>query len=172
MKKSVFEIVVTTCRGEVVRWLCGRYKVLRWDDAEDIVQESCCELWKWGVKRSNLTKKDFVSMWKVMSRNVYTHWIAKTPRTEEWDDRRLQYGWEERDFGWDCGCEAKLLKRELFYDCLDSLKDKDRQLMELLLAKTKMKDIAELLGYKSEQVAKNRKCTVIKALQSKLAVAA
>lgn len=172
MEMNVFNSVVITFRGEVMGWLCGRYKDLRWDDAEDIVQESACELWKWGKKMNGLTKNDFVSMWKVMSRNIYTHWLAKTRRTEEWDDRRLQYGWEERDYGWDRGNEAQLLKRELFYDCLDSLNAKDRQLMQLLLAKTKMKDIAHLLGYKSEQVAKNRKRTVLKAIQSKLVVAA
>lgn len=172
MKKSVFDSVVLTHRGEVLKWLCGRYKDLRWDDGEDIIQDSCCSLWKWASQHTGLNVKDLTCMWKKMSRDTYTHWLAKSRRTEEWDDRRLQYGWEERDFGWDRGNEAKILKRELFYDCLESLKDKDRQLMKLLLAKVKMKDIAEQLGYKNEQVAKNRKRTVIKILQSKLIVAA
>lgn len=172
MEKSVFESVVISFRREVIGWLCGKYKNLNWEDAEDIVQDSSCELWKWCVNKNDLTKKDFVSMWKVMSRNIYTHWIVKTRSKEEWNDHRLQHGWEERDYGWYCGNESQIQKRELFYDSLDSLKDKDRQLVELILAKFKMKDIAEKLGYKSEQVARNRKHYVIKTLQEKLVLAA
>lgn len=159
--KKVFESVMNNRRKEVVCWLLGKYNSLTMQDCEDIVQDACCVLWKKLDVLSSQREEDMVRMWKVISRNTCTHWMQKMRFTDEWNDGKLQYGWEERDFGWDMGDYGKVMKREMMYDYIDNLGDKDRMLMEMVLEKRSMKEIGKELGYGSEAVAKNRKSKIV-----------
>lgn len=165
---KIFECVMMSNRTDVVRWLCSKYKGLSLEDSEDIVQESCVEVWKKGDEVKSMTEKHIVNLWKTICRNRYTHWLREHSFTEEWDDARLQYGWEERDFGWDRGDYEKLTKREMMYSYIDHLAAKDRQLMEMVLAKKQMAEISKTLGYSNAQVAKNRKSKIVRLMRREL----
>lgn len=165
---NVFESVMNSKRAEVVGWLCARYKGLREEDSEDIVQESSMELWKKVHECAGMKITEVVVLWKTIARNRYTHWLRAQRFSEEWDDSRLQYGWEERDFSWDRGNWEKQMKREALYDYIDHLNEKDRQLMLMVLLKKSMSEIAKALGYSNIQVAKNRKCKILSIMKKQL----
>lgn len=168
ISKSVFECVMNSKRAEVIGWLCSKYSGLREEDSEDIVQESCFELWKTVHEAVGMKVLDVVKLWKVICRNRYTHWLRHQRFTEDWDDSRLQYGWEERDFCWERGNWEKMMKREAMYDYIDCMKERDRMLMEMALAKKSMKEIAEALSYSNVQVAKNRKNKIMGSMKKLL----
>lgn len=159
--KSVFECVMNSKRAEVIGWLCSKYCGLREEDSEDIVQESSFELWKSVHEAVGMQVLDVVRLWKVICRNRYTHWLRRQQFTEAWDDSRLQYGWEEREFCWDRGNWEKVMKREAMYDYIDHLKEKDRMLMEMALEKKSMEEITIALGNSGVQVTKNRKSKLV-----------
>lgn len=165
---NCFECVMMSRRQEIVRWLCSKYKSLTLEDSEDIVQESCVEVWKKGDEVMGMTESHLVNLWKTICRYRYTHWVREQCFTDEWDDARLQYGWEERDFGWDQGDYERLAKREALYSYIDGLADKDRQLMEMVLAKKRMAEISRTLGYSNVQVAKNRKSKIVGLMRREL----
>lgn len=161
ISKSVFECVMNSKRAAVIGWLCSKYSGLREEDSEDIVQESCFELWKNVHEAVGMKVLDVVRLWKVICRNRYTHWLRHQRFTKDWDDSRLQYGWEERDFCWDRGNWEKMMKREAMYDYIDCMKERDRMLMQMALAKKSMEEITIALGNSGIQVTKNRKSKLV-----------
>lgn len=162
-----FESVMGIRRNEVIRWLLGKYSRLAWQDAEDIVQESSMELWK---KTNGLffPADELVRMWKIYSRNIYTHWVSKQNFSVDWNDEKLQYGWEERDYGWAQGDIQKAKKREMIFDYIDNMCPKDKKLMDMVLEKRRMSEISHVLGYSSEAVAKNKKHRILVQMKSQL----
>ena len=165
-RTGVIESVISTYSRKMVCWLCAKYQGLREEDGEDIVQESSLKLWDRYHTAVNMKVHEIISLWKTIIRNCYTHWLRKQRFSEEWDDRRLQYDWEEKDYCWAQGNEAKLAKREAFYDYIDKLKDKDRRLMEMTLIGMGLNEISQTLGYSSVQVAKNRKGKIMRDMRN------
>ena len=166
--ECVFNEMVTNCAGDIVRWLCGRYARLRIEDSEDIVMESAMSLWERVVGMGELTRRDMLNMLRRMAQYRYTHWLQKQHFTEEWDDSRLQYGWEERDYGWDRGSWETVMRRERLDEALAQRTPKDQRLVELTLAGLRDKEISDILGYKSVNAVKNRRCTIKRSLHDEM----
>lgn len=67
----------------------------------------------------------------------------------------------ETDYGFISSETARMLQKERMYDEIDHLKPKDRSLIELFLQEVRMDKIAQRLGFRSTQVAKNRKSKIV-----------
>ena len=166
--ERVFNEVVNGCAGDIVRWLCSRYAGLRLEDSEDIVMETVMALWERVIKMGELTRRDMLSMWRRMTLYRYTHWLRGQRFTEEWDDSRLQYGWEERDYGWDRGAWDTVMRRERLDEALSHRTQKDQRLIQLSLEGLRDKEIGTILGYKSANAVKNRRHLIKESLRCEM----
>ena len=166
--ESVFNEVVTKCTGSMVSWLCGRYAGLRTEDSEDIVMETVMALWERVVGMDELTHRDMLNMWRRMAIYRYTHWLRGQRFTDEWDDSRLQHGWEERDYGWGQGSWEAVMRRERLDEALSHRTEKDQRLVQLTLDGLHDKEIGIILGYKSVNAVKNRRHVIKESLRTEM----
>lgn len=161
-KAVFFDTLVWNQREEVIAWLRFKYSNLSYADAEDIYQEASIEFWK---KYSALTDwggEDMTGMLKVFCRNVHGHWIRGQVYYKEWDDKYYpQDDGVETDYGYVSSEIARMMLKERMYEMIEHLTPKDRSLMEMYLQKVRMDKIAQQLGFRSSQVARNRKTKIV-----------
>ena len=169
-KEEFFDTLVWNQREEVISWLRFKYSNLPYADAEDIYQDASVELWKklcgmtdWhGEDMTDWHGEDMTGMLKVMCRNVHGHWLRSQVWQEDWDDRFYpQDDGVETDYGYVSSETARMMLKERMYKMIDRLKPKDRSLMEMYLQKVRMDKIAQHLGFRTSQVARNRKSKIV-----------
>ena len=161
-KAVFFETLVWNQREEVLSWLRFKYNNLPYADAEDIYQLATMELWKKLCSMADWQGEDMTGMLKVICRNVHGHWLREQVWKEEWDDKYYpQDDGVETDYGYVSSETARMLLKERMYEMIDRLEPKDRSLMEMYLQKVRMDKIAQKLGYRNSQVARNRKSKIV-----------
>lgn len=161
---ALFESLVNSQREQVIYWLKSKYEHLSYWDAEDIVIDAAYALWE-----KLKTVKDWVNqsqegLFRVIAKNTYTHWLQKKHGifSAEWDDSYYPHDeGVELDYCYVSSETAHMLLKERMYDLIDQLKPKDRELMLLYLQNVRMDEIAEKLGLKNQQVAKNKKRKIV-----------
>lgn len=160
-KVEFFDTMIRNQRDEVLSWLRFKYTNLSYADAEDIYQEASCELWK-KLSTQNWQGESMVGMLKAICRNIHSHWLRSQVWNEDWDDKYYpQDEGVETDYGYISSDTARMQMKEFVYKMIDRLSPKDRSLMEMYLQNVRMDKIAEQLGFRSAQVAKNRKCKIV-----------
>lgn len=161
-KAVFFDKLILNQREEVISWLRFKYNNLTLADAEDIFQEASCELWKTLCAMVDWNGESLTGLLKVICRNIHSHWLQKQVWHEEWDDSFYPNdAGVETDYGFISSETARMMLKEKMYAEIDHLKPKDRSLMELYLQKVRMDKIARELGFRSTQVAKNRKSKIV-----------
>lgn len=160
-KVVFFDTLIRNQREEVLSWLRFKYTNLSYTDAEDIYQEASWELWK-KLSKENWNGEPMTGMLKAFCRNVHSHWLREQVWHEDWDDKFYpQDNGVETDYGYMSSETARLLLKERVYEMIELLSPKDRSLMEMYLQNVRMDEIARRLGFRSAQVAKNRKCKIV-----------
>lgn len=161
-KAAFFETLVWNQREEVISWLRFKYTNLSYADAEDIYQLATMELWKKLNDMPDWHGEDMTGMLKVMCRNVHGHWLREQVWKEDWNDKFYpQDNGVETDYGYITSDTARMLLKEHMYKLIDQLEPKDRSLMEMYLQKVRMDKIAQQLGFRNSQVARNRKSKIV-----------
>lgn len=161
-KAVFFETLVWNQREEILSWLRFKYINLPYADAEDIYQIATVELWKKLNQMTDWHGEDMTGMLKVMCRNVHGHWLRQQVWSEDWDDKYYpQDNGVETDYGYVTSETAHMLLKERMYMMIDRLESKDRSLMEMYLQKVRMDKIAQQLGFRNSQVARNRKSKIV-----------
>lgn len=162
-KTVFFENLVWNQRERVLSWLRFKYNNLSYVDAEDIYQLATVELWKKLSQMHDWNGEDMTGMLKVMCRNVYGHWLRKQTWKEDWDDKFYPHDiGVETDYGYISSEIARMLLKERMYSLIEQLEPKDRMLMEMYLDNVGMDKIAQQLGFRNSQVARNRKSKIVK----------
>ena len=168
-KEVFFETLVWNQREEVLSWLRFKYSNLSYADAQDIYQEASVELWKKFLGMTDWHGEDMTGMLKVFCRNIHSHWLHKQVCREQWDDRYYpQDVGVESDYGFITSETAHKLLKERMYERIESLEPRDRSLMELYLQKVRMDKIAQQLGFRTAQVARNRKSKIVVKLSKEI----
>lgn len=168
-KAVFFENMVLNQREEVLSWLRFKYNDLLYADAEDIFQDASWELWQDFCKRADWHGESLVGRMKVFCRNIHGHWLRHHSHTVEWDDSYYPQDVSvESDYGYISGGTARMMLKERMYAMIDRLAPKDRSLIEMYLQDMRMDEIAHKLGYKNQQVAKNRKSKIVVKLSKEI----
>lgn len=161
-KAVFFETLVWNQREEVIAWLRFRYSNLPYEDAQDIFQDASVALWKKFLKMSDWNGEPLIGLLKVICRNIYGHWLRSQQPTEAWDDKYYpQDDSVEGDYAFISGETARMLLKERMYTMIDQLPPKDRSLMNMHLQNVRMDEIAQKLGFRNSQVARNRKSKIV-----------
>lgn len=156
----VFTRVINNNKTAVALWLCGRYNTISMDDAEDIVQDSCVALWQWSECHPEMTlgESDIMNLWKVFTRNTCTHFLKKKSCQTPFDEASYDICVSDAD-------DAIRMKREMVYDFIDGMNDRDRTLITMTLDGYDNDDICKVLGFKNKAVLKNIKCRTIQKMK-------
>lgn len=161
VKTAFFNTLVLNQREEVISWLRFKYGNLPYADAEDIYQEASWELWK-KFRSMDWHGESMIGMLKVICTHVHGHWLRSQFWKEDWNDKFYpQEDGVEMDYGYVSSDTARMMKKEYMYALIDQLDPADRSLMEMYLQKVRMDKIAEKLGFRNAQVARNRKCKIV-----------
>lgn len=157
-----FDTLVWNQREEVISWLRFKYNDLPYADAEDIYQEASWELWKKLCDMDDWKGESMIGMLKAICRNMHSHWKRGRMWNDEWDDKFYpQDDGVETDYGYISSGTARMMLKEHMYEMLELLEPKDRSLMEMHLQNVRMDKIAQQLGFRNAQVARNRKCKIV-----------
>lgn len=161
-KAVFFENMVLNQRKEVISWLRFKYSNLPYADAEDIFQEASWQLWQKLCAMTDWHGESLTGLMKVICRNIHGHWMRHNTPMEEWNDIYYpQDNGVETDYGYISSGTARMMLKERMYMMIDRLVTKDRSLIEMYLQNVRMDQIAQKLGFKSQQVAKNRKSKIV-----------
>ena len=161
VKASFFDTLVLNQREEVISWLRFKYGNLPYADAEDIYQEATWELWK-KLSTMDWNGEPMIGMLKVICSHVHGHWLRGQVWKEDWDDKFYpQEDGVEMDYGYVSSETARMMLKEHLYAMIDRLEPTDRSLMTMYLQKVRMDKIAQQLGFRNAQVARNRKCKIV-----------
>lgn len=161
-KAVFFENLVRNQREEVLSWLRFKYSNLPYADAQDIFQDASYELWKKLCEMDDWQDESWVGMFKGTCRNIHGNWRRGQVWHEEWDDKFYpEDSGVETDYGYITSDTARMLLKERMYELIDQLKPKDRSLMVLYLQNVRMDKIAQQLGFRNSQVARNRKSKIV-----------
>lgn len=153
--------VVRNRENAVMLWLCNKYKGMPVEEAEDIVQESCIDLWIWCNRKgyTDLTETDYVNLWKKFCRNKTSKWLKNRFSDSVLDD-------EKRMLLPACSDEnVELTRRELLYECIERMNHKEKTLITMVLDSKDAIDICSVLGFKDKNVLKNIKCRTIQKMK-------
>lgn len=162
---EVFNHVVFNNMCNIISWLRRKYQSLSEDDAEDIVQESSIDLWSWAKDKdcANWKESDYMNLWFTFCRNKCTHWLKKSSKTTELSDTMLRILEDSTD------SNIQMTKREMLYNYMERMNDKDRTLIRMTLEGKDNETICKALGLKNKAVLKNIKCRVLKRMKRDLA---
>lgn len=158
---SVFSRVISNNKTFAAKWLRGRYNTISMDDAEDIVQDSCVALWQWSEchPEKTLGENDMMNLWKAIIRNTCTHFLKKKSCLTSFDDASYNVCVSDADDA------ISQLKREMVYNFIDGMNDRDRTLITMTLNGCDSDDICKALGFKNKAVLKNIKCRTIQKMK-------
>ena len=168
----IFNKVVENERGNVLMWMMGKFKGLRYEDLEEVYDDGCLVLWeKMMDKEFKLMEKSIVGYLMRICRNIGMHYLRKVNEDIESLDRIMERGYEVRE---DDGRGI-----EEIFDVMDErgnederyekleriwskLKEVDRMILESYYVDgCKMEEIAKRIGYKNGNSVKSKKKKVL-----------
>ena len=168
----IFNKVVENERGNVLMWMMGKFKGLRYEELEEVYDDGCLVLWeKMMDKEFKLMEKSMVGYLMRICRNIGMHYLRKVNEDIESLDRIM-----ERGYGVSEGNEGGI---EEMFDVLDErvdeeekykklekvwsrLKEVDKMILESYYVDgCKMEEIAKRIGYKNGNSVKSKKKKVL-----------
>ena len=168
----IFDKVVENERENVLMWLMGKFKGLRFEDLEEVYNDGCLVLWeKMMVKEFKLKEKSMVGYLVRICRNIGMHYLRKVNEDIESLDKIM-----ERGFGKSEDDERGI---EEMFDVMDErgnederyekleriwskLKEVDRMILESYYVDgCRMEEIARRIGYKNGNSVKSKKKKVL-----------
>ena len=94
----MFDKVVENERENVMMWLMGKFKGLRYEDLEEIYDDGCLVLWeKMMDKDFKLMEESLVGYLMKICRNIGMHYLRKVNEDIESLDRIMERGYEVRE---------------------------------------------------------------------------
>ena len=168
----IFNKVVENERENVLMWLKGRFKVLSFEDLEEVYNDGCLVLWEKMMDREfELMEKSIVGYLMRICRNIGMHYLRKVNEDSESLDRILERGFGVSNDD-ECGIgemfdvmdeggndEENYEKLERVWSML---KEVDRMILESYYVDgCKMEEIAKRIGYKNGNSVKSKKKKVL-----------
>ena len=168
----IFNKVVENERENVLMWLKGRFKVLSFEDLEEVYNDGCLVLWEKMMDREfELMEKSIVGYLMRICRNIGMHYLRKVNEDSESLDRILERGFGVSNDD-ECGIgemfdvmdeggndEENFEKLERVWSML---KEVDRMILESYYVDgCKMEEIAKRIGYKNGNSVKSKKKKVL-----------
>ena len=168
----IFNKVVENERGNVLMWMMGKFKGLRYEDLEEVYDDGCLVLWeKMMDKEFKLMEKSMVGYLMRICRNIGMHYLRKVNEDIESLDRIMERGYgvsEENEGGIEemfdvmderVDEEEKYKKLERVWS---KLKEVDKMILESYYVDgCKMEEIAKRIGYKNGNSVKSKKKKVL-----------
>jgi len=168
----IFNKVVENERDNVLMWLMGKFKGLRFEDLQEVYNDGCLVLWeKMMDKEFKLKEKSVVGYLMRICRNIGMHYLRKVNEDIESLDKIM-----ERGFGKSEDDERGI---EEMFDVMDErgnederyekleriwskLKEVDRMILESYYVDgCRMEEIARRIGYKNGNSVKSKKKKVL-----------
>lgn len=168
----IFDKVVENERDNVLMWLMGKFKGLRFEDLQEVYNDGCLVLWeKMMDKEFKLKEKSMVGYLVRICRNIGMHYLRKVNEDIESLDKIM-----ERGFGKSEDDERGI---EEMFDVMDErgnederyekleriwskLKEVDRMILESYYVDgCRMEEIARRIGYKNGNSVKSKKKKVL-----------
>ena len=168
----IFNKVVENERENVLMWLMGKFKVLRFEDLQEVYNDGCLVLWeKMMDKEFKLKEKSVVGYLMRVCRNVGMHYLRKVNEDIESLDRIMERGYEVREDD-ERGIEEifdvmdERGNEDERYEKLEriwsKLKEVDRMILESYYVDgCRMEEIARRIGYKNGNSVKSKKKKVL-----------
>ena len=168
----IFDKVVENERENVLMWLMGKFKVLRFEDLQEVYNDGCLVLWeKMMDKEFKLKEKSVVGYLMRVCRNVGMHYLRKVNEDIESLDRIMERGYEVREDD-ERGIEEifdvmdERGNEDERYEKLEriwsKLKEVDRMILESYYVDgCRMEEIARRIGYKNGNSVKSKKKKVL-----------
>ena len=172
MSNLIFNKVVENERDNVLMWLMGKFKILRFEDLEEVYDDGCLVLWeKMKDGRFELIEKSMVGYLKKICWNIGMHYLRNVNEDGESLDRIMERGFEVSEVN-DGGIKEmfdvmdEMENENDRYEKLDriwsKLKEVDRMILEsYYIDGCKMEEIAKRIGYKNGNSVKSRKKKVL-----------
>ena len=150
----IFNKVVENERGNVLMWMMGKFKGLRYEDLEEVYDDGCLVLWeKMMDKEFKLMEKSIVGYLMRICRNIGMHYLRKVNEDIESLDRIM-----ERGYGVSEGNEGGI---EEMFDVMDERVDEEEKYKKLERVWSKLKEVDKMIlesyyvdGCKMEEIAK------------------
>ena len=171
----IFDKVVENERENVLMWLMGKFKGLRFEDLEEVYNDGCLVLWeKMMDKEFKLKEKSMVGYLVRICRNIGMHYLRKVNEDIESLDKIM-----ERGFGKSEDDERGI---EEMFDVMDErgnederyeklemvwkkLKEVDRMILESYYVDgCRMEEIAKRIGYRNGNSVKSKKNKVLRRM--------
>ena len=168
----IFKKVVENERENVLMWLKGRFKVLSFEDLEEVYNDGCLVLWEKMMDRDfELMEKSLVGYLMKICRNIGMHYLRKVNEDSESLDRIMERGFGVSDDD-ECGIgemfdvmderENEDERYEKLERVWSMLKEVDRMILESYYVDgCKMEEIAKRIGYKNGNSVKSKKKKVL-----------
>lgn len=168
----IFNKVVENERENVLMWLMGKFKGLRFEDLQEVYNDGCLVLWeKMMDKEFKLKEKSVVGYLMRICRNVGMHYLRKVNEDIESLDRIMERGYEVREDD-ERGIEEifdvmdERGNEDERYEKLEriwsKLKEVDRMILESYYVDgCRMEEIARRIGYKNGNSVKSKKKKVL-----------
>lgn len=168
----IFNKVVENERENVLMWLKGRFKVLSFEDLEEVYNDGCLVLWEKMMDREfELMEKSIVGYLMRICRNIGMHYLRKVNEDSESLDRIMERGFGVSDDD-ECGIgemfdvmderENEDERYEKLERVWSMLKEVDRMILESYYVDgCKMEEIAKRIGYKNGNSVKSKKKKVL-----------
>ena len=169
----LFNKVVENERENVLMWLKGRFKVLSFEDLEEVYNDGCLVLWEKMMDREfELMEKSIVGYLMRICRNIGMHYLRKVNEDSESLDRIMERGFGVSDDDDECGIgemfdvmderENEDERYEKLERVWSMLKEVDRMILESYYVDgCKMEEIAKRIGYKNGNSVKSKKKKVL-----------
>lgn len=170
----IFNKVVEGEREKVLIWLKSRFKVLSYEDLEEVYDDGCLVLWdKMMDKEFKLKEESMVGYLMRICRNIGMHYLRKVNEDSESLDRILERGCEKRNDEYEMEEIFDIMDERgdenEMYEKLDrvwgKLKEVDRMILESYYVDgCRMEEIARRVGYRNGNSVKSRKNKVLKKM--------
>ena len=167
----IFNKVVENERENVLMWLKGRFKVLSFEDLEEVYNDGCLVLWEKMMDREfELMEKSMVGYLMRVCRNIGMHYLRKVNEDSESLDRILERGFGVSDDEFGIGEMFDVMDErenederfEKLERVWSMLKKVDRMILESYYVDgCKMEEIAKRIGYKNGNSVKSKKKKVL-----------
>ena len=174
----IFNKVVENERENVLMWLKGRFKVLSFEDLEEVYNDGCLVLWEKMMDREfELMEKSMVGYLMSVCRNIGMHYLRKVNEDSESLDRILERGFGVSDDEFGIGEMFDVMdesgNEDERYEKLEKiwskLKEVDRMILESYYVDgCKMEEIAKRVGYKNGNSVKSRKKKVLMRIKEEM----
>ena len=167
----IFNKVVENERERVLMWLKGKFKVLSFEDLEEVYDDGCLVLWeKMMNSEFKLREKSIVGYLMRICRNIGMHYLRKVNEDSESLDRIMERGLGMSDDGCGIGEMFDVMdergNEDERYEKMERiwvrLKEVDRMILESYYVDgCKMEEIAKRIGYKNGNSVKSKKKKVL-----------